>query len=82
MTDLFFYGTLCHAPLLAAVLGREVATPSEARAMLGLKGRDKVKISRFTTARRNWQMSPLCGTWCRHCRTMMAAQAPWGQRPP
>ncbi|MBL8561616.1 MAG: gamma-glutamylcyclotransferase, partial [Gemmobacter sp.] len=22
MTDLFFYGTLCHAPLLAAVLGR------------------------------------------------------------
>ena len=23
MTDLFFYGTLCHAPLLAAVLGRD-----------------------------------------------------------
>lgn len=26
MADLFFYGTLCHAPLLAAVLGREAAT--------------------------------------------------------
>lgn len=25
MTDLFFYGTLCHLPLLRAVLGREVA---------------------------------------------------------
>ena len=28
MTDLFFYGTLCHAPLLAAVLGREAAVQS------------------------------------------------------
>ncbi|THD82406.1 NUDIX domain-containing protein [Aliigemmobacter aestuarii] len=26
MTDLFFYGTLCHAPLLRLVLGREVQT--------------------------------------------------------
>ena len=25
MADFFFYGTLCHAPLLAAVVGREVA---------------------------------------------------------